>query len=713
MRNLLAKSKDARLSEYHRTLAGHLLRVDEVARTLGVAMRDDLMLTFGWTPVEYDRFFKLAVLASVLHDIGKASDSFQGMLTKTCRSVYRHEIVSAILIVTPGVLNTWLRERHSDEDVRLIAIAVAAHHLASTSVAYQQGGQDVVKLGVASLNQVWRHLGIDHRVPSVRVTSEMAHAAYSGPLSLPLSPEAMRLLPLLKAFVICADTLGSAHPSNGASIAEVVCDAMDQRLSVHEIDSIVRKVLTPGADARGFQVAIRNSTSDTTLVTAGCGNGKTLAAYLWMRQYAGRSLIFCYPTMGTASVGYESYLLSHGDLGFLVHSRSKIDLERLQNDLEEEPASPDDPKVNRRVMLRWFMKLVVCTVDTVLSLMVNDREALCALPLFVRSVFVFDEVHLYDRKMFGHLLDFLAFVKAPVLLMTASLSEARRQAIRRVRPNLVVIGGDPSIEAVPRYVFQRSEVGPAIEQVVKAAQAGGHVLWVANTVQRACEAFRKLKASYPNTLLFHARFRYVDRIQRQEEVLNAFKDKTQGVIVVATQICEVSLDINADLLVTEAADISAIIQRAGRLNRSAATDEVRLCLVLDVQDSAPYEKESISAFYEKMLWGQPLTQSDLAAILQTVTEGDFTSAASPFLTDTVETTDISSVRALGSTLQVVRHEDALATQRRASKNVLQRLTIPMPFKRDRLPPVRRVHGIEIVAKGQIDYHNEEGASWAN
>jgi len=61
-----------------------------------------------------------------------------------------------------------------------------------------------------------------------------------------------------------------------------------------------------GNAPRPFQIAIGNSTKRITLVEAGCGTGKTGAAYLWAAKHAdGKKLFFCYPTTGTATEGYR------------------------------------------------------------------------------------------------------------------------------------------------------------------------------------------------------------------------------------------------------------------------------------------------------------------------------------------------------------------------------------------------------------------------
>ena len=41
-------------------------------------------------------------------------------------------------------------------------------------------------------------------------------------------------------------------------------------------------------------------------------------------------------------------------------------------------------------------------------------------------------------------------------------------------------------------------------------------------------------------------------------------------IAVTTQVCEMSLDLDADMLVTEVAPVTAMVQRFGRSNRSSS-----------------------------------------------------------------------------------------------------------------------------------------------
>ena len=64
-----------------------------------------------------------------------------------------------------------------------------------------------------------------------------------------------------------------------------------------------------GAPPRSFQQLVASCKCLVVVVRAGCGSGKTLAAYLWAdSNYPTRRLYFCYPTTGTATEGFRDYL---------------------------------------------------------------------------------------------------------------------------------------------------------------------------------------------------------------------------------------------------------------------------------------------------------------------------------------------------------------------------------------------------------------------
>jgi CRISPR-associated endonuclease/helicase Cas3 len=76
---------------------------------------------------------------------------------------------------------------------------------------------------------------------------------------------------------------------------------------------------------------------------------------------------------------------------------------------------------------------------------------------------------------------------------------------------------------------------------------------------------------YPNEdlMLIHGRFTYADRIRLERRLTDKTDENNiPPTILVATQIVEVSLDIDYDVMLTEVCYPDSLVQRAGRINRS-------------------------------------------------------------------------------------------------------------------------------------------------
>jgi CRISPR-associated endonuclease/helicase Cas3 len=183
------------------------------------------------------------------------------------------------------------------------------------------------------------------------------------------------------------------------------------------------------------------------------------------------------------------------------------------------------------------------------------------------------------------------------------------------------IKGDSAQEAVKRYQLERrrssDECWDDVIDVLNSPDRN-KVLWVCNTVSDAMKLYNRAKTSNMpgKILLYHARFRYCDRVRRQNEVLNSFR--LHGpVLVICNQICEMSLNISSDMLVTAHSPLPALIQRLGRLNRFAEKDDPRPCLIYEFSGQPYANEEQILQMKatDQMLEtikGIPICQSDLA-----------------------------------------------------------------------------------------------------
>ncbi|MGH8645755.1 MAG: CRISPR-associated helicase Cas3' [Gammaproteobacteria bacterium] len=369
----------------------------------------------------------------------------------------------------------------------------------------------------------------------------------------------------------------------------------------------------------------------------------------------------------------------------------------------------------------------MCTADQVLGLVQNNRRALFAFPSIGNGAFVFDEIHHYDDRLFGALLRFLdAFRGAPTLLMTASLPKQRLQAIQNVlgclRTTLEIVSGPTDLEQIKRYALSGLLSGPPWALVQQTLNEKGKVLWVANTVDRAVSFAKKASGQgLAPVLLYHSRYRYCDRIEKHASVVNAFKN-SGPVLAITTQVCEVSLDLSADLLVTDLAPIPALIQRLGRLNRrvtSEAPGVPRPAFFLEPDSPLPYESsdlETARKWLFTLRYGS-FSQADLAgAFERNIQDAKVVRIESAWL-DGGPFSKPAPLREAGVTISIIRAEDeraCLDKNRRPITKEIIRHAIPMT-----LGPVaceisgwKQLGFVFVASAGRVDYSKEWGARWA-
>ncbi len=130
-------------------------------------------------------------------------------------------------------------------------------------------------------------------------------------------------------------------------------------------------------------------------------------------------------------------------------------------------------------------------------------------------------------------------------------------------------------------------------------------LVVVNTVKEAVKLYRVLRKSVGDgddaaeIRLLHGRFRPAER-RSWADILRRQEKRERDRIVVATQVIEAGVDISADVLVSELAPWSSLVQRFGRAARYGGQARV---VVLDREPSdrssaAPYELTELDAARE-------------------------------------------------------------------------------------------------------------------
>jgi len=142
----------------------------------------------------------------------------------------------------------------------------------------------------------------------------------------------------------------------------------------------------------------------------------------------------------------------------------------------------------------------------------------------------------------------------------------------------------------------------AEEALALRDQGSAVVAVVCNRVRTARAVFARL-AEHGEAALLTGRVRPADRERLLAEYLPRIEASSrargrQPLFVVATQTIEVGADLDFDGMVTECACLSAILQRAGRLNRAGELESSRLVVVLGKgdKDDPIYGKDAATAW---------------------------------------------------------------------------------------------------------------------
>jgi CRISPR-associated endonuclease/helicase Cas3 len=381
----------------------------------------------------------------------------------------------------------------------------------------------------------------------------------------------------------------------------------------------VRALLGATEHPRGVQTLIDELplSPSLTLIEASTGSGKTEAAfaYAWRLVDAGvaDSVVMALPTQATANAmlgraetfagevfGNANVVLAHGKSRFNPGFERLVATGRHTTAQGAEDASVQCASWLASSRKRLFLgQMGVCTVDQALLSVLPIRHSFVRGFGIQKSVLVVDEVHAYDTYMHGLLGVVLARQKAiggSAILLSATLPPNVRDKLFAAwdaeapsdAPYPVIWNAG---SAVARRISvsdgqrpERREVGieclklsgafpdnETLERVIAAAHGGALVAVVVNLVddcQRIATALRG-RTSLPIDV-FHARFRFADRQMKERAAIEGYgrhAPRTEGRILVATQVVEQSLDLDFDWIVTQICPVDLLFQRIGRLHR--------------------------------------------------------------------------------------------------------------------------------------------------
>ncbi len=703
MKHLLAKWRREDYSEARGfRLAGHMTEVLwglrllfeqpwDGAPSFAHALHERMAL-----PISFESFKTRCVLATAFHDLGKCGSEFQRMLYRLedhyqkhgvkpdgfpYRQVIRHELLSGLVMYHDPRVRSYIESQVGMGGLFAVIGGAAGHHLKATGargirdpgrrawpgVTMDLPGwaKSVSKLLVGFGLPPLPDLNGSSVVEVMLSTEDSARKAWTS-LNKAATKFGFSTLrkedAAVKWITILADVFGSVDnnqgPSNTLDVRRRVADELARvGQSWDEQDDVlfkrVRKKI--GADTALNEVQeAAAAVSDNLILTAATGVGKTVAAMAWAARTP-RKLIFAAHTTDAASLLHADYGIRGDELR---HSRARITL-RLRPTPEDSKIDQEEAEQEAAAAMTLFRggmaPVTFCTADQVLGLPAFYRNSVMWLPVILSSQIVFDEVHSYDNRMAGWHRRFLEyFPKIRVANLSATLSAVGVERLMKLTNGT----WDPSAYRqlgsvnAPRY---RIVVLP---KQPEAWPEGRYGLWIVNTVER-CQNL----AHQHDAVAYHSRYRYIDRQQARDKLVNTFRGGAESGRVVATQVAEMSLDIDANVLVSEIAPPDALIQRLGRLNRYLKHGvSTAFFYMPDVTSGQPYADEGWEAIYAewvawlKNLEGRDLSQLDLENAFQEY-ERKFSIRQDAAQTLKLVETERKSIREAGVTVSAVLQDD--------------------------------------------------------
>lgn len=420
---------------------------------------------------------------------------------------------------------------------------------------------------------------------------------------------------------------------------------------------------------KAIEIAESVSSPGVFIIEAPMGEGKTEAAmYLadaLNARLGTRGIYFALPTMATSdqmfgrvadflkgrfndSGEFVNLMLQHGHASLSDEFADNVkNFRQVQENIKNLYSDENDdrvwrPDISNVAAAEWFTyrkrgvlaPFGVGTIDQILFAALQTKHVFVRLFGLAHRTIIIDEVHAYDAYMtelLERLLEWLAALGSPVVILSATLPKDRRNALIKAylkgsgqkfgKAEMPTATGDRDeytrvsyalagdtektfnirrVETSPEnartLTIEWKDDGSFVEELKQQLNGGGCAAIICNTVARAQGVYDALKEDAffdgdasdgkPKLDLLHARYRFKDRQEREKRALLRFGkagskvpftengrkedyevERPDVAVLVSTQIIEQSLDLDFDLMISEIAPVDLLLQRSGRLQR--------------------------------------------------------------------------------------------------------------------------------------------------
>lgn len=596
------------------------------------------------------RLWRRIAVAVMFHDLGKCCNGFQDAVHKGARFPHRHEVLSVAVLSRMVVCDP-------DGDLPWIVAAILTHHkdLPEIDALYPDeedfdGLMELDSEANAEFYATAADLFFAGLHPLLAAISDLK---FVHPSQNAYKSATATIRPALRHVSNLVRQIRRAGPFEGIAIGALFLRGLlllaDHAGSAGEkfvILDQIRSETTMLAALKLRQEDLYPHQSDvppgnTTLI-APTGSGKTQASLLWAAKTgsirAGNPILF-YVLPFQASINAMRERLADG-LGStkvtLQHSRAAQAIYRQLLNRDYQPAVAALVARRERSLARLHAKPVrILTPYQLLraAYQLKGHEALWADAS--NSLMIFDEIHAYEPVRLGMILATLRYLTRHLgvraLVMSATMPRRLLQIISDILPESNHLSSSPEIFVQFRrhrvHLLSYDLLEPVITQRVLAdAREGKAVLVVATTVGRAQLIFRQLRGELNERVsLLHGRFHSEDRFEKERDLASKRgPNGNEPVVLVATQVVEVSLDVDFDVLYTDPAPLEALVQRFGRVNRRRKAKLRDVFVMATIPEGSPvYGERVVRAALEQLakVNSQPLDENLVQGMLDTIYDG--------------------------------------------------------------------------------------------
>lgn len=637
MSHLMAKSVD----KGGQTLAQHTW--DVLSR-----MADLQRLHPHLNTIVSDRLWSQAFWAAFLHDFGKAAAGFQDVLRgvegEWSKKRHRHEVLSLGFV-------DWLFPKGHPDRFNVLAM-VACHHKDSSQIFDKYGGE--VELGVLNdsdekdsfrnmLNDLAANISPDTTYHLWRWVDECAHdwaselgftlidppqlLPYERAKSQPLSKAVFRALRdfhdgsvnrrgrevdpflIMRGLILTADHAASA----GTGVFP------DMPLTRSHAENPLR-----GREWRDHQREAEQAVEGSAILVAPTGSGKTEAALLWtasqLEKRPSARLFYTLPYQASMNamyvrlakdvLGLDTQNIGSGSQSVITlrHSRALLKLYQDLMNLDESDARDASKQAkwrkNKAELNTYPIQIFSPYQMLKAAYSLKGFEALVL--DYTDALFIFDEIHAYEPKRLALIIELIRWLRerfnARFFVMTATLPPMLKdKLVDALLPQIITATPEEFVRS-RRHTVEMLEgrlIDSISEHVRQAWDNDRAVLLCLNRVADAQKVYHLLREDIgiddEDIVLLHGRFNGADRSRKEARLLKRAgvgRTNRTPFVCVATQVVEVSLNVDFDTIYTDPAPLEALLQRFGRVNRGrppqSGTQPVHVFRAPSAESKDPY-----------------------------------------------------------------------------------------------------------------------------